>query len=132
MYAALTTPEPFEMEYRIVRGDGEVRHVYSRAEVALASADAVAVAGLRGICQDITERARAAYRAEDDVRGRLRRELRVALDRIAASARGLAVNGDSRPPAAALAIIEAVAAAGAVLDEVTAPPVADSPPMSGS
>jgi hypothetical protein len=53
------------MEYRIVRPNGEVRWLYARAEVALSSADdAVAVAGLRGICQDITERKRARIPAD--------------------------------------------------------------------
>src|SRR5205823_688818 len=58
MEAAVAGPHPFEAEYRIVRPDGEVRWIYGRAEVALAASDSVAVAGLRGICQDITERKR--------------------------------------------------------------------------
>jgi PAS domain S-box-containing protein len=64
MEAAVTAPHPFEMEYRIVRPNGEVRWLYARAEVALAASDAVSVAGLRGICQDITERKRARIPAE--------------------------------------------------------------------
>ena len=62
MDAAVTAPHPFEMEYRIVRPNGEVRWLYARAEVALAASDAVSVAGLRGICQDITERSGPASR----------------------------------------------------------------------
>ena len=64
MQAAVAGPHPFEMEYRIVRPNGEIRWLYARAEVALAAADSVAVAGLRGICQDITERKRARVPAE--------------------------------------------------------------------
>ena len=64
MQAAVAGPHPFEMEYRIVRPSGEVRWLYARAEVALAAGDSVAVAGLRGICQDITERKRARIPAE--------------------------------------------------------------------
>jgi PAS domain S-box-containing protein len=64
MEAAVATPHPFEMEYRIVRPNGEVRWLYARAEVALATSDEVSVAGLRGICQDITERKRARIPAE--------------------------------------------------------------------
>jgi PAS domain S-box-containing protein len=65
MRAAISGPEPFETEYRIVRPDGEVRWLHGRAEVALASSDAVAVAGLRGICQDVTERRQASRRAPE-------------------------------------------------------------------
>jgi hypothetical protein len=64
MEAAVAAPHPFEVEYRIVRPNGEVRWLYARAEVALASSDSVTVAGLRGICQDITERKRARIPAE--------------------------------------------------------------------
>ena len=64
MQAAVAGPHPFEMEYRIVRPNGEIRWLYARAEVALAAADSVSVAGLRGICQDITERKRARIPAE--------------------------------------------------------------------
>jgi PAS domain S-box-containing protein len=60
MQTALSQPHPFETEYRIIRPDGEERRLFARAEVALAVSDSVAVAGLRGICQDITERARSA------------------------------------------------------------------------
>jgi PAS domain S-box-containing protein len=64
MEVAVAAPHPFEMEYRIVRPNGEVRWLYARAEVALASSDSVTVAGLRGICQDITERKRARVPAD--------------------------------------------------------------------
>jgi len=64
MEAAVGGPHPFEMEYRIVRPNGEVRWLYARAEVALAASDSVTVAGLRGICQDITERKRARIPAD--------------------------------------------------------------------
>jgi PAS domain S-box-containing protein len=64
MEASVAAPHPFEMEYRIVRPNGEVRWLYARAEVALATSDSVSVAGLRGICQDITERKRARIPAE--------------------------------------------------------------------
>ncbi|MDQ1506951.1 MAG: hypothetical protein QOD57_4678 [Actinomycetota bacterium] len=65
MEAAVAAPHPFEMEYRIVRPNGEVRWLYARAEVALASSsENVTVAGLRGICQDITDRKRARIPAE--------------------------------------------------------------------
>ena len=56
MTAAVNLHQPLEIEYRIIRPDGQVRHLYSRAEVALAPTDAVVVAGLRGICQDVTGR----------------------------------------------------------------------------
>lgn len=59
MNAAVATPEPFEMEYRIVRPDGLVRWIYGRAEVALAGSQSVTVAGLRGISQDVTDRKHA-------------------------------------------------------------------------
>ena len=45
---------PFEHEHRIVRADGQVRHIYSRGEV-LRDADGQAVA-ITGISQDITDR----------------------------------------------------------------------------
>jgi PAS domain S-box-containing protein len=83
MASAVAHPHPFEVEYRIVRPDGEVRRLYGRAEVALSAADtdadAVTVAGLRGICQDVTERFQAADRRNaraEAVRARqARREL---------------------------------------------------------
>jgi PAS domain S-box-containing protein len=56
MTAAVTVPQPLEIGYRIVRPDGQVRHLHARAEVALAPSDSVVVAGLRGICQDVTDR----------------------------------------------------------------------------
>jgi PAS domain-containing protein len=55
MTAAVAASAPFEADYRIVRPDGEVRRLQARAEVALAPSDSVTVAGLRGICQDVTE-----------------------------------------------------------------------------
>ena len=56
MTEAVSLHQPLKIDYRIVRPDGSVRHLYARAEVALAPSDAVVVAGLRGICQDVTER----------------------------------------------------------------------------
>jgi PAS domain-containing protein len=56
MTAAVSLHQPLMIEYRIIRPDGAVRHLYARAEVALAPSDAVVVAGLRGICQDVTGR----------------------------------------------------------------------------
>jgi PAS domain S-box-containing protein len=44
---------PFEVEYRIVRPDGEVRLVHVRAQPSIGSAGAAV--GLRGIGQDVTE-----------------------------------------------------------------------------
>jgi PAS domain S-box-containing protein len=56
MTAAVSLHRPLMIEYRIIRPDGTVRQLYARAEVALAPSDAVVVAGLRGICQDVTGR----------------------------------------------------------------------------
>lgn len=56
MTEAVSLPRHLETEYRIIRADGEVRHLHARAEVALAPSDTVVVAGLRGICQDVTGR----------------------------------------------------------------------------
>ena len=54
LQAALSGDRAFEMEYRIHRPDGTQCWVYERATVEH-SADG-SIAGLRGICQDITER----------------------------------------------------------------------------
>jgi PAS domain S-box-containing protein len=51
---AVSTARPCDLEYRIVRGDGEVAWVHARAEPTLDSAGTVA--GLRGVGQDVTER----------------------------------------------------------------------------
>lgn len=56
--AAVDDSEPLEAEYRIVCTDQRVRWLYTRAEPALGPGGAVL--GLRGICQDITERRAAA------------------------------------------------------------------------
>ncbi len=56
MTAAVSLHQPLMIDYRIIRPDGALRHLYARAEVALAPSDAVVVAGLRGICQDVTGR----------------------------------------------------------------------------
>ena len=64
MTNALSRPQPFEAEYRIVRPDGGVRWLHARAEVALAASDTISVAGLRGICQDVTGRERVGLRGE--------------------------------------------------------------------
>jgi PAS domain-containing protein len=58
---AAHTGRGFEAEYRIERPGGEPRWVYARAAAALGSAGTVV--GLRGICQDVTDR-----RAPDDGR----------------------------------------------------------------
>lgn len=56
---AVSSGRPCDLEYRIVRGDGEVAWVHARAEPTLDSAGTVV--GLRGIGQDVTAR-----RAEAD------------------------------------------------------------------
>lgn len=132
MYAALTTPEPFELEFRIVRPDGRVRHLYSRAEVALASADAVAVAGLRGICQDVTARAQAAGRAEDGVRGRLRAQLGPPLERALHATDGLTSNGGAAHPEVIQAVADAVRDASKAVEDVLGPGRAASPTVNPS
>jgi PAS domain S-box-containing protein len=72
MTAAVSLHRPLETEYRIVRPDGSVRHLYARAEVALAPSDAVVVAGLRGICQDVTRRTLATADRERELVGTIR------------------------------------------------------------
>ncbi|MGH2651849.1 MAG: PAS domain-containing protein, partial [Actinomycetota bacterium] len=72
MTAALSLQQPLETEYRIVRPDGAVRILYARAEVALAPFDAVIVAGLRGICQDVTGRTLATFSRGRELVGPIR------------------------------------------------------------
>jgi PAS domain-containing protein len=72
MTAAVSLHKPLETEYRIVRPDGALRHLYARAEVALAPSDAVVVAGLRGICQDVTGRTLATVDRERELVGTIR------------------------------------------------------------
>jgi PAS domain S-box-containing protein len=55
MQTAIAENQPFEEEYRVVRPDGRVRWVHARAQPAVDSAGEVV--GLRGIGQDVTERA---------------------------------------------------------------------------
>lgn len=56
MEQAVASGRRFEDEYRVVRRDGETGVVYARAEPMVGSAEVVV--GLRGIGQDITDRAR--------------------------------------------------------------------------
>jgi PAS domain S-box-containing protein len=153
MVSAVSQPQPFEAEYRIVRPDGEVRRLYGRAEVALASsdADAVNVAGLRGICQDVTERSEAADRrnaraeaartreATNEVVRRVGEALTGPLDELEASAASLATSAGRAavPPEDVEQIVQAVHRIRAVLDHLPKhsgeeppsdpAPVADSP-----
>lgn len=60
---AFASHVPFEHDYRIVRGDGDVRWVHARGEAVLDSATGQ-LASMRGFCQDVTER----RRAEDGLR----------------------------------------------------------------
>lgn len=62
----------FEHEYRIVRGDGDIRWLHARGEVVTNSRGSVV--RLRGVCQDVTDR----RRAEDATREALRREREAA------------------------------------------------------
>lgn len=96
MFDAVAMPAPFEADYRIVRPGGEVRWLHGRAEVALAPAQSVTVAGLRGISQDVTDRRPSAV------------DLRGGLGEIVALARGL--EGSVGEPAAARAAALADAA----------------------
>jgi PAS domain S-box-containing protein len=89
MADAVRTSHQFESDYRIVRADGQVRLLHGRAEVALDPADSVAVAGLRGIAQDVTDRSTA----QQDVRSRVGGELRAALDTIMRAGRFLEQSG---------------------------------------
>jgi PAS domain S-box-containing protein len=152
MASAVAEPQPFETEYRIVRPDGEVRRLYGRGEVALAPSNAVTVAGLRGICQDVTERTRAAdrrnaraeaartRRAKGELLARVRAELSRPLDQLARSATKLAAADLAAGHAEALEeIVRAVHRIRATLDRLPErtehdPPsgpaaVADSPPV---
>lgn len=49
---SLTTARPFDAEHRIVRRDGEVRWLYTRAEATVSSTGSVI--GLRGVSRDVT------------------------------------------------------------------------------
>ena len=55
---SIATGRAAQEEYRIVRPDGEIRSVYTRAEPTIDSAGEVV--GLRGVGQDITEDRRVA------------------------------------------------------------------------
>jgi PAS domain S-box-containing protein len=59
---ALGTREPFVLEMRILRADGETRHLLSQGAVADASVDSVR---LVGVCLDITERKRSEERLRE-------------------------------------------------------------------
>lgn len=52
MEEAVASRRPFDDEYRVVRPDGEVRRVHSRAQPTMGSGGVVV--GLRGIGQDVT------------------------------------------------------------------------------
>jgi len=54
--SSLSNREPLEVEYRIIRPDGEKRTVFSTAEIQVDPSGQPV--GLFGICQDITERKR--------------------------------------------------------------------------
>jgi PAS domain S-box-containing protein len=54
MERSATSSVHFEGEYRVVRPDGEVRHIHARAQPTVGSAGNVL--GLRGITQDVTAR----------------------------------------------------------------------------
>jgi PAS domain S-box-containing protein len=143
MVSAVAQPQPFEAEYRIVRPDGEVRRLYGRAEVALAAsdADAVSVAGLRGICQDVTERTAAADRrnaravaartrqAKGELLGRVSAGLNRPLDALEASAARLAA---ADPAATASEAVEEIIRAAhrirAVLDHLAQGSGEEPPP----
>ena len=116
MEAALSQPHPFETEYRIVRPDGEVRRLFARAEVALAVSDSVAVAGLRGISQDVTERARA----EGEAMARTAKQVGGPLRDILDLASEVEQSGLEKDPAEAVAkIVQAAEAALAALEPTT-------------
>jgi PAS domain S-box-containing protein len=53
--AAMARREPFNMEFRVVRADGSVRHIHSRAETSVDAATGEAT-GLVGTVLDITDR----------------------------------------------------------------------------
>jgi PAS domain S-box-containing protein len=52
MRSAVATGSAFDAEYRVVRADGDVRSVHSRASTTIGSARTVV--GLRGMAQDVT------------------------------------------------------------------------------
>jgi PAS domain S-box-containing protein len=76
MRHALASDEPFESEYRIVRPDATTTWLFARADPARGRDGA----GLRGICQDITERRRAqeAIRSAYELERAAADELRAA------------------------------------------------------
>ena len=61
--AAVDAGRPLDVEYRIVRGDGAERWLYSRAEPTFGSLGAVV--GLSGFAQDVTDRATCGALAVD-------------------------------------------------------------------
>ncbi|MCW8901988.1 MAG: response regulator [Gammaproteobacteria bacterium] len=64
----LQTKDSYQLEYRIMRADGEVRYVYEQGEVKLDSNNNVV--GLDGVIQDITQR-----KHNEEEHNRLQREL---------------------------------------------------------
>ncbi|HEY8555149.1 MAG TPA: PAS domain S-box protein [Burkholderiales bacterium] len=60
---ALETREPFTLEERVIRADGEVRHLLSHG--AVVTGPRGEVARLVGVCLDITERKRAEQRLRE-------------------------------------------------------------------
>jgi two-component system, sensor histidine kinase and response regulator len=80
MAEALAADRRMSLEYRVVRPDGSIRWVYARADAL--SDEGAAVRGLRGICQDITER----HDAEEASRQAYERERAAAEDLRAAAA----------------------------------------------
>jgi diguanylate cyclase (GGDEF)-like protein/PAS domain S-box-containing protein len=87
---SITTAEPFDLEYRIVRPDQTVVWVYERAQPDIGSDGSLAA--VNGICQDITERHLAAealaHQAMHDQLTGLPNRL-LFLDRLGHSIRGL-------------------------------------------
>jgi PAS domain S-box-containing protein len=141
MVSAVAKPGGFQAEYRIVRPDGELRRLYARGEVALAPSDAVTVAGLRGICQDVTERTQAADRrnaraeavrtrqAKSELLERVSAELSGPLDELAGLAAKLASeNLPTGLPETVEEIVRAIGRTRAVLDRLTGDPEEDPPP----
>ena len=53
MDQSLVTARPFDTEHRVVRGDGEVRWLYTRAEITVGSTGSVI--GMRGVSRDVTD-----------------------------------------------------------------------------
>jgi PAS domain S-box-containing protein len=76
MTSALQQRRSFDVEYRIIRPGGETRWLYARSDPIID--DEGVAAGLRGICQDITQRheaeeaVRHAYEAERAAAAELR------------------------------------------------------------